>query len=325
MLCGSFARYEMVKGSDCDWTLLVNGVVNNSHTDTARFIDRAIAKADKEDRGIKSPGSSGVFGNISFSHNLVHCIGGGPDSNENLTRRALMLLESRPVSLSDADDSQGVWEAVVRSILKRYFQEEVHFSPNADRKVPRFLLNDLTRYWRTICVDYAAKHWDQAGAKWALRNAKIRFSRKLLYSAGMAFCYACQLDPPQHTEQTLFGVEQDTSADPFIELAMKFTRTPPLEYLAGFVDAFVTEVDKRQKVSNLIFGSYDKWLALLNDDQARKNLSGLSHENAADGDATFQHVRDLSKEFADGLKLLFFNRMEDEDPIANLSLEYVGF
>jgi len=37
---GSFARFEMVPGSDCDWTLLINGVVKNRHAEDARLIRR---------------------------------------------------------------------------------------------------------------------------------------------------------------------------------------------------------------------------------------------------------------------------------------------
>ena len=39
---------------------------------------------------------------------------------------------------------------------------------------PRFLLNDVIRYWRTICVDYVGKERGGAGEKWALRNLKLR-------------------------------------------------------------------------------------------------------------------------------------------------------
>jgi len=86
-LCGSFARYEMVRGSDCDWTLLVDGQANPDHAKSARRIAAAIKKAADSGRELKSPGFSGVFGNLSFSHELVHRIGGGADSNENLTKR----------------------------------------------------------------------------------------------------------------------------------------------------------------------------------------------------------------------------------------------
>jgi len=329
VLCGSFARYEMVPDSDCDWTLLINGVVSNQHAHTARLIERAIRNAAS--RGLRSPGSSGTFGNMCFSHDLVHRIGGGDDSNTNLTRRILMLLESRPVTLPGADSSQDVWDAVVRSILERYFEEDTHFSPSSPRKVPRFLLNDLTRYWRTIGVDYAAKYLEQDGKKWAIRNAKLRLSRKLLFAAGMAFCFACQLQPPARAkgaQDYLFSELEQVGRDdtaPFIAAAVKFAGTPPLEFLAAFVDTFVSDTQKRPTVSKRLFGAYNAWLDLLGDEPSRKALENLSHEQA-DQNPVFQRVREISSEFSSGLKLLFFNHDQDiSDPIANLSIEYVAF
>lgn len=332
VLCGSFARYEMVPNSDCDWTLLINGVVSNRHAEVARQICRALERADREKKGIRAPGSSGTFGNMSFSHDLVHRIGGGADSNANLTRRILMLLESRPVSISVVDSSRQVWDAVVRSILERYFEQDVHFSPSAVRKVPRFLLNDLTRYWRTIGVDYAAKYLEQDGNKWAIRNAKLRFSRKLLYAAGLAFCFAFHLDPPasrRDAQPDLFSFAENDFPDtagsaPFITSAVAFAGTPPLEFLAAFVDAFVSDAEKRQTISRRLFGTYNNWLALLGDGTKRNGLESLSHDQAGTNNE-FQDLRRMSLEFARGLQLLFFNRDSDSDPIAQLSLEYVAF
>jgi len=42
VLCGSFARYEMSSESDCDWTLLIDGAVNNKHAPTAKNISKTI-------------------------------------------------------------------------------------------------------------------------------------------------------------------------------------------------------------------------------------------------------------------------------------------
>ena len=321
ILCGSFARYEMVGDSDCDWTLLINGSASNSHAEEARFIDTAI----RGQAGLKHPGASGTFGNMCFSHDLVHRIGGGADSNENLTRRILMLLESRPMSFSGADHSEQEWIRVLRCILQRYFEEDVHFAPGSARKVPRFLLNDVTRYWRTIGVDYASKYRDQGGQKWALRNAKLRLSRKLLFASGLAFCFRCQLQPPEQWTDTLFGREVDRSAEPFIEAATVFAMTPPLEVLAQFIDNLVSEPQKRHAIAVHIFGAYNDWLHLLDDPAKRKHLEQLDHASAS-GDQIFGEVRSIGGSFASGLKLLFFGKDRDEqDPITNLSLEYVGF
>jgi hypothetical protein len=273
--------------------------------------------------GLKAPGSSGTFGNMVFSHDLVHRIGGGADSNANLTRRMLLLLESRPLHFSFTDSASQVWCNVVRNVLDRYFEEDVHFSVHRERKVPRFLLNDLTRYWRTICVDYAAKHREQDGRKWAIRNAKLRMSRKLLFASGLAFCLSCELAPPQE-DMGLFGRRPAEGPLPFISAATAFACTPALEYLASFVKAFVQDQDKRQKIGKLIFGSYNEWLLLMADPDERASLESMSHEEAQ-RHPVFQQVREISKQFAKGLQLLFFNRDQDDDPIANLSLDYVGF
>lgn len=317
ILFGSFARREMRLESDYDWTLLIDGVVDNQHADQARAIQHALSAA-----GLTEPGSSGTFGNLVFSHDLVHRIGGGADSNANLTRRMLMLLESRPFDL-DGGSGKLVWDNVLANILERYFEQEVHFFPAGHCRVPRFLLNDLTRYWRTICVDYAAKHREQSGTKWALRNAKLRLSRKLIYASGLAFCLSCELEPPVD-DHGLFGRMEATSPQPFIRAARRFAETPCLEFLAEFITAFVADDGRRRRVAELVFGSYNEWLLRIADEDFRAKLKNLSHSEATSCPA-FGEVRRLGSDFANGLKLLFFNRESDPDPISNLSLDYVGF
>lgn len=320
VLSGSFARYEMVGGSDYDWEILIDGVVSADHGMLARKVETALKHA-----GLQAPAAAGTFGKLVFSHELVHCIGGGADSNENMTRRMLMLLESRSLNLTEGDDDRIVWGNVISNILKRYFEVDVHFVPDSgEGRVPRFLLNDLTRYWRTICVDYAAKYREQDGKKWALRNAKLRFSRKLLYAAGLAFCLSCQLKPPRKIHEDLFGIHLDNSAEPYRDMAFNFAQTPPLEYLAAFVEEFVEDPERQKRIAKKIFGSYDKWLAMLNDNVVRSSLEILQHEEA-EANEYFQEIRVIGSAFASGLREVFFSRDTDADPVANLSLDYVGF
>ena len=289
----SFARHEMLEGSDYDWAVLVDGVASSSQAQQAQAISTALAQAK-----LIKPGRSGTFGVAISSHDLVHYIGGADDSNANFTRRILLLLESRYLELAPSSASKRIWENVIKSILKRYFEEDVHFRPGSHR-VPRFLLNDITRYWRTVCVDYAAKHWQQGGQKWALRNAKIRLSRKLLYAAGLAFCFDCYLRHPvrAHGKMT-------SGAQPFIQYALQFTKTPPLEYLASFIKRNIANKRKRIQVARRVFGSYNQWLLLMNDKETRKALNKLSHSQAPKN-LHFERIRDIGSTFAQGLRELF--------------------
>jgi hypothetical protein len=71
--------------------------------------------------------------------------------------------------------SRAIWRGEVHRewwlrVLDRYLNDAVK-----DYRPPRFLLNDLVRYWRTIGVAFEGKHRDTRGndPKWVTRNAKL--------------------------------------------------------------------------------------------------------------------------------------------------------
>ncbi|MEO7649595.1 MAG: hypothetical protein ABIZ80_03950, partial [Bryobacteraceae bacterium] len=137
---------------------------------------------------------------------LVHNIGGEDDLNSNTTRRVLLLLESHPVGNREA------YDRVRRQVVRRYLCDDrglTHASGGI--RVPRFLLNDLTRYWRTVTVDFVYKQVAENDKKWALRNAKLRMSRKLIFAAGLARVFFCHLDPAAEAARSALKESQDVS------------------------------------------------------------------------------------------------------------------
>src|SRR4051794_5734994 len=86
VVTGSLGRGEATKGSDADWVLLVDGPSDPEHAILVREIGQRISSLVAKDVG-----PTGTFGDIVDSHQLVHYIAGTRDSNENLTRRILLL------------------------------------------------------------------------------------------------------------------------------------------------------------------------------------------------------------------------------------------
>jgi predicted nucleotidyltransferase len=292
VMFGSLARNEVTAGSDLDWTLLVDGQSDTQHLDVTKAI-KQLVEADN-----KPPGPTALFGTMTFSHELVHLIGGDADTNRNTTRRILLLLESRGIV-----DNDPVRDRVLRNILKRYLQEDLGYHEFREwkRRVPRFLLNDIERFWRTMAVDYANKRRDR-GTGWALRNFKLRLSRKLTFTAGLAMCMSCQFRSPK-------SLEEASSADFYGELEnylIGFSNKPPLHVVAEFVLNFESkDAGKAFEAGKAIFDAYDRFLAMLGDTTNRDHLDKLDASNAG-SDKIFTEASAIGTSFQDGLCKLFF-------------------
>lgn len=300
---GSLARDEWTEKSDLDWGLLVDSQAHPEHLPVAL----QIAKLFKDHNLGKEPGRTGIFGNLIFSHELVHQIGGENDPNSNITRRLLLLLESSPIGSPDA------YERVVRVVLQRYFDQDagllsvdkIHF------RVPRFLLNDIVRFWRTMAVDFAGKQRERGGEGWALRNVKLRMSRKMIFATGLLMCLSCntELDPGSNESERRAGI--------LIRHVSDFVNRTPLEILAWSLNRYSVP---QETVFDLL-DSYDVFLECLNDAQRRAHLDNLSYEDAIN-DKVFQQMRKVGQRFQNGLDRLFF---EDNKDLTQLIRKYGVF
>ena len=166
---GSVARRECTSGSDVDLFFLVNGKIIISDAPAAQ----AAYRARLLDAGLE-PSEGGVFKNPLKINNFLKTIGGNKDTNELITRRMLFLLEG------EWTFNQELFERTRTRLIERYVADDL-----GEHKLSLFLLNDVIRYWRTICVDF--EHKTAAADKpRAIRLIKLRFSRMLLYLGGVA-------------------------------------------------------------------------------------------------------------------------------------------
>lgn len=286
VVSGSLGRGEVTSGSDVDWILLVDGQAAAGHLDAVYTIEEAI-----KDMGLRQPGRERTFGNLAFSHELIHEIGGERDTNANLTRRILLLLESRAVVQPEA------FGRVRRQILKRYLEEDVGWHHvRGKRSIPLFFLNDIARYWRTVTVDYAQKRRVRRAERWALRTIKLSFSRKLTYVAGLLACFGC----------ADVGIDVDRADDRTKELVSYLERILSMTPLEVFATTALRywDAESLRPAWRAIFDRYDEFLALLDDEADRKQLEVLT-EDAAPGDAVFSRAREARKHFGMGIEQVF--------------------
>jgi predicted nucleotidyltransferase len=281
VLFGSWGRGELTEHSDDDWLLLVDGEVRDEVHGPAVAALRELLGA--EDR---KPGTQGVFGAAVSAQALARRIGLDEDTNRSLTRRMLLLLESVPVA------GDAVYARCWERVLDTYLDDSTK-----DFRPPRFLLNDLVRYWRTICVDFVGKEREDE-EKWGLRNAKLRTGRKLLFAAGLLPILLC--DRHRCAEMREFLVAQ--------------LRAPATDRLAAAFESY-----DLADGGGRALGAYDRWIGMIGDERTRAELAAVRRDSV-DASGAFAQVRRAGSDLEAGLLALLF-----ETPLVVLVREYGVF
>ncbi|MEZ4452224.1 MAG: DUF294 nucleotidyltransferase-like domain-containing protein [Nannocystaceae bacterium] len=257
---GSFGRGEAGDASDLDLALLY---FDGRCPAAAAGAHRAAVSAALREVGFDVPDKT--FDRALDVGALVRDIGGRLDHNDHLTHRALVLTE-------------GAWlhaAAAAREIQDALFQAYAGGTIGRGRFLSA-LSNDLHRYYRTVTVDYRFKV-EVAGKGWALRNLKLRHSRKLWHLANLIlFAWAAQVD--------------DDVRDAVIAAHLG---EPPLARLA----AGMTALGAPERCAPL-FVAYDRFLAGIAGADARAELESLAHD-ARDASATYVSLRDNADRFDD--------------------------
>lgn len=207
---GSLAREETGRASDLDLFLIADRPGRDERQKSVSRLEELRAFADliavNETLNLHPFSNDGQYLKIHELQAVIGGTGSSEDDSENLfTTRLLLLLESKPL----AGDS--LYQTSIARVLEMYFRD------GRGRRSfrPLFLLNDILRYWRTLCLNYER---DRAapGKPWWKRNLNLKFPRKLTVFSTVLCIIASRM----------------TSAEDFMTIALK----TPMQRLAHALD-----------------------------------------------------------------------------------------
>ena len=174
---GSFGRLEASEYSDLDLFFIkenTQGHPQMSHIDKTLMDASLIHKC----REMCFPPFSGdgEYLQVHSLRAMRENLGGRKDDYENLfTARLLLLLESLPIY------NDSLYDEVLCKITHSYFRD---YEDHEKDFRPTFLVNDILRFWKTLCLNYEHSRNipDSASIelrKSYLKNIKLKFSRML--------------------------------------------------------------------------------------------------------------------------------------------------
>lgn len=227
---GSVGRGEMGDNSDLDIFIIRDRTVERPLTNLNEI--RLKARLIEVARELKFPEFSDdgeYVKSYDIKDDFIEKLGTRLDDYENiLTARMLLLLESRSILGAD------VYRQAIDELLAVYWRD---YSQNSSDFLPVFLINDILRFWKTLCLNYEERTADEkTGKKTAhpntgkrrLLNYKLKYSRLLTCYSAIMYLQAVlyrdkgtvspeaaldmvSISPTQRLEfvaQTVSGVEQ---------------------------------------------------------------------------------------------------------------------
>lgn len=181
---GSFARSEATKKSDLDIFIIGENIDKQKHYGKIDEI-KIFSELIKINKKLDFPefSNDGEFLKI-FKYNEVEKIIGSPidDHNNWFTARMLLILESKCIYNDEK------YNEFIRKIIKFYLRDKEH----SNFKL-YFLLNDILRFWRTLCLNYEVSRTNQS-KKWEKKNISLKFSRRLTVFATIIYIFVFKIN-----------------------------------------------------------------------------------------------------------------------------------
>lgn len=192
---GSYGRLEASNYSDLDLFFIHKGaqatnplLKKHSILLNAKLIELASSL------GFPEFSNDGEYLTVHYLDDIRDKLGSQEDDFRNyFTARILLLLESHPIFNDDL--YKYVIEQTIDNYYRDYHDHEASFRPI-------FLINDILRFWKTLCLNYEHKRNrpptdEHRRNKNHLKNLKLKFSRMLTcFSAVILLVHNCSIITP---------------------------------------------------------------------------------------------------------------------------------
>jgi hypothetical protein len=163
-----------------------------------------------------------------------------------------------------------------------------------------------------MAVDFAYKQFNRGSKGYALRSIKLGTSRKLLYASGLLACFWC--DP-----KISLLKQGEPKTQTLIDRLDMFLAWTPLERFALFFVTWIPLAKSNflEETARSMFGSYDDFLGLLNDQEKRDHLDKLDPHSQGSS-KIFSEARETRHRFRIAIQSTFTG---PESPLRNHSIE----
>lgn len=162
---GSIGRDEIGDKSDLDLFFIAEDKI--SKLEEHKLFAKSIQF--NQQLGFEDFSNDGEFLRVHALNTDMRNIGNPKDDNNNFfTARMLLLLESKPLF------NETLYNNSLKKLIKIYFRD---FNEN-QQFVPLFFLNDLLRFWRTLCLNYESSRIEQDKPA-RKKNLNLKYSRMI--------------------------------------------------------------------------------------------------------------------------------------------------
>lgn len=288
IICRKIEKFELIKRAYCRMSNQRAEDFNKSIYDASDVVEKLkkIVSDIAKEENIKLPKSDGAFSSALCIEDILQHTGHFEESLITIAQRLLLIMESKPIF------NKSFFNECIEKILNKYFAD----IKNERHKEPLFLINDIIRYFRSICVNYQYNFLKtEENSKWALRNLKLRHSRIIMYAGLLFVVMNSSMKQKSH---------EINDKDEYI---LKMLEYPPLFRIAKILD-------ENKYSTDTFLTKYNYFLGEISKDEVRKSLSSIDYEKRYEN-INFKNLKENSDEFLKDLAdFIYFQKARFKDP-----------